>query len=270
MKLTLIRHGITDGNERRLYYGSTDLPLNEKGKEELLTLRGIHPKAERYYTSGMLRCEQSLELLYGNVPHEAIPELREVDFGDFEMKSFEDLRDDPAFLAWCRGNNEANTAPNGESGDQLTERALRGAAKILEEDTDAVAVIHGGTIASLMQAWFPGNQGRYFFTPRPGRGFTVYFEDKKPVRYEKVEASRFFRNTACEYFPCHETGDPDDFNCLFCYCPLYPLGDRCGGTFRMKDGVKVCTSCLKPHRRDAYSGILEKLKEEMRRTKEAD
>ena len=40
----------------------------------------------------------------------------------------------------------------------------------------------------------------------------------------------FFQHTACEFFPCHETAHPEDFNCLFCYCPLYALGDRCGGT----------------------------------------
>ena len=38
----------------------------------------------------------------------------------------------------------------------------------------------------------------------------------------------FFQHTACEFFPCHETAHPEDFNCLFCYCPLYALGDRCG------------------------------------------
>ena len=34
----------------------------------------------------------------------------------------------------------------------------------------------------------------------------------------------FFQHTACEFFPCHETAHPEDFNCLFCYCPLYRWG----------------------------------------------
>ena len=37
----------------------------------------------------------------------------------------------------------------------------------------------------------------------------------------------FFQNRDCEYFPCHETKHPEDFNCLFCYCPLYALGRGC-------------------------------------------
>ena len=41
----------------------------------------------------------------------------------------------------------------------------------------------------------------------------------------------YFSNKECEYFPCHKGADPENFNCLFCYCPLYALGDKCGGNF---------------------------------------
>lgn len=67
----------------------------------------------------------------------------------------------------------------------------------------------------------------------------------------------YFSHTACEYFPCHMSADPDDFNCLFCYCPLYALGDRCGGSFTyLKNGVKDCSACLYPHLRSSYDEIL--------------
>ena len=42
----------------------------------------------------------------------------------------------------------------------------------------------------------------------------------------------FFQNKECEYYPCHPGANPETFSCLFCYCPLYALGDRCGGNFR--------------------------------------
>ncbi len=73
MKLTLLRHGITEGNRRRLYYGSTDLPLLPEGWAalEAMRARGGYPQAIRYYTSGMIRTEQTLRALYGPVPHEA-------------------------------------------------------------------------------------------------------------------------------------------------------------------------------------------------------
>lgn len=68
----------------------------------------------------------------------------------------------------------------------------------------------------------------------------------------------FFQNRECEFFPCHPGADPEKFSCLFCYCPLYALGDRCGGSFVYLDnGIKDCSRCLRPHRRENYEKILE-------------
>ena len=68
----------------------------------------------------------------------------------------------------------------------------------------------------------------------------------------------FFQNKDCQYFPCHKT-NRDDFNCLFCYCPLYALGDRCGGNFRYTEkGIKDCTNCLIPHSPGGYDYVLAK------------
>ena len=48
----------------------------------------------------------------------------------------------------------------------------------------------------------------------------------------------YFQNKDCIYFPCHKT-DGEFFNCLFCYCPLYALGDKCGGNFKyIEEGIK--------------------------------
>ena len=57
-----------------------------------------------------------------------------------------------------------------------------------------------------------------------------------------------FSNAECEFYPCHKGADPGDFNCLFCYCPLYALGDGCGGGFGYTAlGVKDCSACTLPH-----------------------
>lgn len=69
----------------------------------------------------------------------------------------------------------------------------------------------------------------------------------------------FFRHAECEYFPCHPTEDKENFNCLFCYCPLYVLGEECGGNFCYTEkGVKDCTACTFPHKRENYGKILER------------
>ena len=70
----------------------------------------------------------------------------------------------------------------------------------------------------------------------------------------------FFQNKDCEYFPCHKCADAENFNCLFCYCPLYALGDECGGSFTyLENGIKDCSNCLKPQRNENYDRIMEKM-----------
>ena len=74
---------------------------------------------------------------------------------------------------------------------------------------------------------------------------------------ESGKKYRFFQHRACEFFPCHKTDRPEDFNCLFCYCPLYALGRKCGGNFRyLENGVKDCSDCLIPHARKNYDIIV--------------
>lgn len=73
---------------------------------------------------------------------------------------------------------------------------------------------------------------------------------------------KFFQNRECEYFPCHKCADPERFNCLFCYCPLYALGEHCGGAFTYTaDGIKDCSVCLFPHRPENYDCICARFRE---------
>ncbi len=82
---------------------------------------------------------------------------------------------------------------------------------------------------------------------------------------------RYFAHTACEYFPCHPDGDRENFNCLFCYCPLYALGKDCGGNFTYTDGGhKDCSACLVPHRRENYQHIIDRYGDIVRLMKERE
>lgn len=70
----------------------------------------------------------------------------------------------------------------------------------------------------------------------------------------------FYQNKECEFFPCHKVSYPESFSCLFCYCPLYALGDRCGGHFKYTEtGIKDCSDCLIPHKRENYGLIMRKM-----------
>ena len=76
-------------------------------------------------------------------------------------------------------------------------------------------------------------------------------------------SNEYFKNTDCEYYPCHKMTDPNGFfNCLFCFCPLYALGSGCGGNCSYtKEGIKDCSACLLPHSPKGYDYITEKFKE---------
>ena len=69
MTVYLIRHGKTEANEKRLYCGSSDLGLSEKGRAELSQLHYDLTNV-RFLTSGMKRTNETLNILFGDVPYE--------------------------------------------------------------------------------------------------------------------------------------------------------------------------------------------------------
>ena len=81
----------------------------------------------------------------------------------------------------------------------------------------------------------------------------------------------FFQHRTCEYFPCHQGADPESFSCIFCYCPLYALGDKCGGNFKyIEMGIKDCSDCLIPHSENGYQYINSKFFEIVELAKKKD
>jgi len=71
----------------------------------------------------------------------------------------------------------------------------------------------------------------------------------------------FFQNKDCEFFPCHDNIEEKDFNCMFCYCPLYCFKD-CGGDYDfISNKIKDCSNCTFPHHKENYEQIIKILKE---------
>ena len=188
MKLTLIRHGLTEGNIRRLYYGAMDLPLLPDGIEALHALRdgGGYPEAEQYFTSGMTRTEQTFAALYGDRPHGTLPGMQEMRFGEFEGKTYADLKDDPAFRAWCSGDYENNVCPGGESWNGLTDRALQALAPILAQGKDTVIVAHGGTQMAALSRFAEPHRDYYSWNAPPAGGFVLSADEWRARRALRV------------------------------------------------------------------------------------
>ena len=190
----LFRHGITEGNKRRLYYGSTDIPLIEEGIEAIHERREAelypNPDGFKVVTTDLCRTEQTLFEMYGKeIEHSIDPRMREFSFGDFEMKSYEELKDREDYQGWITGDNWRNICPNGESGEIMLSRSLEAMEEYI--GTDCIIVCHGGVIAGLMLTWFPGDETAehfYAWQPKPCEGYKIIFDDNKnPVSYEKIE-----------------------------------------------------------------------------------
>lgn len=172
-RIILLRHGVTEANRLRRYCGSTDLPLEQSALETFRAHKPAYPDPAGYrvLTSGMVRTEQTLREIYGEIPHEAEPAFREIDFGLFENRSYEDLKDDPAYQSWLTGDNARNVCPGGESGVQMAERVLRAWAAL---EGDILLVTHGGVIACLMAHLFPEEgKSRYDWQPKPFEGYLL-------------------------------------------------------------------------------------------------
>lgn len=77
---------------------------------------------------------------------------------------------------------------------------------------------------------------------------------------------KYFKNVDCKYYPCHDTGK-EDFNCLFCFCPMNRYDD-CPGTpnyIHKKNNtvIKDCSKCTFPHNPDNYDEIISFLSKKM-------
>ena len=119
IRLVLIRHGMTAANAERRYIGRrTDPPLSEQGRRELSARRdkGAYPRVDGVFAGTLLRCTETARLLYPMLVPVAMPALNEMDFGTFEGKNYDQLKDDPTAGGWTvRGwflRREAKAAGN--------------------------------------------------------------------------------------------------------------------------------------------------------------
>lgn len=154
-EIWLIRHAKTYGNTLGRYIGTTDEPLCEEGREELLKKR--YPKMDRIYRSPLLRCAETSALLFPGVPERVVSGFRECDFGAFENKNYRELSDNPDYQSWIDSGGTL-PFPGGESREAFEKRCVKAFEEALaelgreEEGFRAAFVVHGGTIMSILSA----------------------------------------------------------------------------------------------------------------------
>lgn len=176
MKLILIRHGLTKENLERRFLGITDVPLAPQGAAMAVEAAEHIPPVEHVYVSPLIRCRQTAMLLWPKQEQTVIPQLRETDFGPFEGKNHEELKDDPLYNRWMSFPDDPTIVPQVEDPVSCAMRATEALKLVVEraktQGYETVGVVsHGGTLMSMLTrhgrpardyySWRMGNCGGY-------------------------------------------------------------------------------------------------------------
>ncbi|XWN36029.1 MAG: histidine phosphatase family protein [Balneola sp.] len=160
-QLYIIRHGETEFNKSHLMQGrGINASLNDKGLEQAVAI-SIYLKdkpVSKIVTSSLNRAKESAEPLSRtfNLKPEEFSKLDEMDFGDLEGKSFEEVKSDLIYLHESWSSGKLNIAPvNGENPVQVFERANTKVQEILSISNDEciVFILHGRLIRILLSEW---------------------------------------------------------------------------------------------------------------------
>ena len=182
MELTFIRHFPTPGNLLRQYIGSTDESIDEcTAKTILENLTFTYPDAEFVVISPMKRCIQTAKMIYPNLTYLSCPEFRECDFGKYECKTYEELKDEKEYQKWIESEG-AYPFPDGESREDFRKRCVEGMEMIMDhlikESFEKVSlIVHGGTIMSILSTFDKTQRGFYDWQVTNGYGYQVTIDE---------------------------------------------------------------------------------------------
>lgn len=117
--------------------GVTEEALSGEGRKqlEILAEKDILKKPWLLFISPMLRCQESAGILFPGKKAYPIEEWREMNFGAYEGKNYEDLKNNAYYQKWIDSNGTL-PFPEGESQQEYIKRCHRGlltATKIIEE-----------------------------------------------------------------------------------------------------------------------------------------
>jgi alpha-ribazole phosphatase len=182
--LYFIRHGKTDGNIRGEYVGATDQPLCAEGIAELNDYKHAqkYPAVDHIFVSPMIRCLQTMLIIYPDIPYSIIPGLRECDFGIFEGKTHGELKENREYQKWIDQGGKG-VFPAGEHTETFKERCRTGFQDIVSTIVDkkilnSALIIHGGSIMSILESYAKDPVDFFHWRARNGQGYKVVLDDE--------------------------------------------------------------------------------------------
>lgn len=154
MKIWMLRHGATDYNAENRYQGWRDIPLSNQG---LKALRKADIEPTVVYVSPLRRAKQTAAVLFPAAELVEVPALREMNFGAFEGRNYQEMADDPDYRAWVEGGCVGKT-PGGESRAAFSDRIRTAFTALVDAALDAgehqlVILAHGGTLMAALERY---------------------------------------------------------------------------------------------------------------------
>ena len=170
-EIIFIRHGETDLNKAKVYFGHLDPDLNEKGIEQLRNTKILFKKKEEkpdiVFSSDLKRCSQSMEIFEIDEGIEKIlsKEFREISFGIFEGKTYEEIKNEYPEETERMINDWRNfKADKGESLKDVMIRTVKKMDEIIEKykNKKILIIAHAGVIQALTSYYLFGNLDGYW------------------------------------------------------------------------------------------------------------
>lgn len=166
-RLILVRHGQTDLNKEKVYYGRLDIPINETGKKQAEKTREILETLkidyDRIYASTMRRAIETAGILnYKNLLIEQSSLIREMNFGIFEGFTYKELVERfPDKVKKSAEDWKNYSYETGENPVMLQKRAVE-FAESLDKSKDNLVVTHWGIICSLLSYYISKDLDGYW------------------------------------------------------------------------------------------------------------
>ena len=155
-RLLLVRHGKTEWNEAGRYIGRSDIGLSAFGlrEAEALGQRLAGERIDAIYCSNLKRAVQTAQVITSGRDVELVTceELREMDFGEFEGLTLEEIRQRRPEFDWWTGRDADMEFPQGESVRRVASRVgpFAGRLERYAEGETVLIVSHGGTLRALI------------------------------------------------------------------------------------------------------------------------
>lgn len=178
-RISIIRHGMTEANESGIYIGSTDIPLSRKGAGELAAKMDEfdYPSVQRVYSSPLCRCTETAEILFPEIELVKADGLRELNLGEFEGKTVDELINRDDYKKWLKGGADTRP-PKGESLEEMTARIFSALHSIIndmmqEGITHTAIITHAGIITNMLVGFgLPKYEPKYL-QAKAGEGFDI-------------------------------------------------------------------------------------------------